>query len=293
MGIANIAQNGFRLGWKKTLGKVFQPINAYTRFPQYHFMGGQVAMRLRSLASRETLKVLDVGSPKCFGLYLAFHSNIEVHLTDIDAASVEESEILWSAIRRRARGKALFSVQDARELKYCDQAFDIVYSMSVIEHVEGQAGDSKSLQEMLRVLKPGGLLLVTVPIGQNYVEQDRVGFQRAVYVPGDQIRHFFTRIYSPATAEERIIKAIPRTTLLDAVTVCRKQNALSRLHRRLGDNAQALLGCFNPLLSVALNYTQRGILPAPSSYGDLHSEDDSYGHLMLAWENTSDNLKTC
>ena len=288
-GITNLLCNGFQLGLKKTLGKIFQPINSYTRFPEYHFLGRQAEHHLQKLASSERPKVLDVGSPKCFGLYLAFHFDIEIHLTDIDPPSVREAEILWGAIKSRGRGKVVFSVQDARALKYPDQEFHIAYSMSVIEHVEGQAGDSESMRQMLRVLKPGGLLLVTVPVGQNYVEQDRLGFQGAARKVRARNRCFFQRIYTPATAEERIVNVVPDTTLIKAITVWRKRNVIFELYRRLGTDIRGLLGCLNPILSVALNDSQEGIFPAPSNYGTLHSGNDLYGDLMFAWEKRSLN----
>jgi hypothetical protein len=59
---------------------------------------------------------------------------------------------------------------------------------------------------------------------------------------------------------------------------------LSKLYRGLGTNARALLGCFNPLFSAALNESAEGVLITPSEYTDLHSAKDIYGDLMLAWQ---------
>jgi len=75
-----------------------------------------------------------------------------------------------------AKGELRFAAQDVRRLDYGDQEFDIVYSMSVIEHVEGQSGDSEAIREMVRVLRPGGLLLASVPFSSTYIEQHREGF---------------------------------------------------------------------------------------------------------------------
>src|SRR5690242_20298390 len=36
-GLRNLLQNGFALGAKRTLGKIAQPINWYTRFPEYYY----------------------------------------------------------------------------------------------------------------------------------------------------------------------------------------------------------------------------------------------------------------
>jgi len=284
LGVANLLRNGLRLGIRKTLGKILQPINSYMRFPEYYFMGDHIQQYLQCFSSAHRARILDVGSPKCFGLFLAFNFDIEIHLTDIYGPAIEECEILWKAIKDDARGKAVFSVQDARALKYPHEAFDAVYSMSVIEHVGGETGDSQSLQEMIRVLKPRGMLLVTVPFGQTYIEQDRVGFEGAARITGNGDRYFFQRIYTPAAVEGRIIKATPNAVLRRAVTVCRETGLISRLYGHLGANGRGLFGFLNPVLSTALNDTREGISLVPSSYSDLHSERDVYGDLMLVWE---------
>jgi SAM-dependent methyltransferase len=286
LGIKNVLHAGFRLGLKKTAGKLLQPVNSYTRFPEYWFMGSEAEQYLRQFPSSRRPKVLDVGSPKLFGLYLAFHFDIEIYLTDIDAPSITEAEVLWGAIRDRAKGKAYFSIEDARSLKYPEENFDMVYAMSVIEHVDGQAGDAEAMREMVRVLKPGGLLLVTVPFGHEYAEQERVGLQGAARQTSSQERFFFQRIYTPAAAEERIVGVVPGATLAKAVSVRRKDSTIARVYRRMGADLRGLCGCFNPILSVALNASQDGIVPVPGNYGALHGPNDVYGDLMLAWNKT-------
>ncbi len=284
LGVANILKNGFRLGARKTVGKILQPINSYTRFPEYQFVERGLREHLERLNPARQIKALDVGSPKCMGLYLAYHLDIEIHLTDIYEPAVDEARILWRSIEGRARGKAVFSAQDARSLKYSQEEFDVVYSMSLIEHVGGEAGDSHSVREMLRVLKPGGILLVTVPLGQSYVEQERIGLEGAAQETQDGNKHFFQRIYTPAAAQERLLKAAPNAVLCRAVSVSRGTQLIPRLYAHLGQNARALLGCLNPILSTAWNSTREGISAVPGSYGSLYSERDLSGDLMLAWE---------
>src|SRR5690606_6783902 len=46
------------------------------------------------------------------------------------------------------------------ELPFADNSFDLVCAFDIIEHVEN---DQKAVEEMLRVLKPGGSICVTVP----------------------------------------------------------------------------------------------------------------------------------
>jgi hypothetical protein len=69
---------------------------------------------------------------------------------------------------------------------------------------------------------------------------------------------------------------------MKAVTVERR--ALAKLYCRLGATVRGLLGCMNPLFSLALNRLHSGIVPIKGSYGPLWSSKDVYGDLMLAWE---------
>jgi SAM-dependent methyltransferase len=47
---------------------------------------------------------------------------------------------------------------DGRRLAFRDGAFDVAYSLSSIEHFGGFAGAREAVEEMVRVLKPGGVL---------------------------------------------------------------------------------------------------------------------------------------
>ena len=49
---------------------------------------------------------------------------------------------------------------DARKLEFEDNSFDIVFSLSSIEHFGGHSGSQKSMEEIARVLKPGGITAI-------------------------------------------------------------------------------------------------------------------------------------
>ena len=142
-GVANLLSNGFLLGAKKTIGKITQPINAYSRFPEYYWFDSAVRRRLLTVPTGTRLKVLDVGSPKMLGLYLGVNTTAELILTDISELNVDEYQVMWRGLEGKAKGKIMFSLADARSLQFRDAEFDVVYSMSVVEHIEGEDGDSR------------------------------------------------------------------------------------------------------------------------------------------------------
>jgi len=67
-------------------------------------------------------------------------------------------------------------------------------------------------------------------------------------------------------------------------TIWRNVGLISKLYRHIGTGVRGLFGCFNPLLSAALNDSHEGFSSPPSHYGDLHSKSDIYGDLVLVWE---------
>jgi len=58
------------------------------------------------------------------------------------------------------RDRLTFLRMDGRRLAFRDGVFDIVYSLSSIEHFGGLAGALATMREMTRVLKPSGLLVL-------------------------------------------------------------------------------------------------------------------------------------
>jgi SAM-dependent methyltransferase len=56
------------------------------------------------------------------------------------------------------RERLWFVKLDGRSLAFADESFDVVYSLSSIEHFGGLDGAVAAVEEMARVLKPGGVL---------------------------------------------------------------------------------------------------------------------------------------
>jgi SAM-dependent methyltransferase len=63
--------------------------------------------------------------------------------------------------------------EDVHRLTYADESFDLVTHTEVLEHVPD---DARALTELLRVLRPGGTMIFTVPMheGAHTIERARI-----------------------------------------------------------------------------------------------------------------------
>lgn len=72
------------------------------------------------------------------------------------------AELAWEGVSKTPRHSALAPVQaDISACPYADQSFDAVICLDVLVHFP-QGHESRALKEFLRVLKPGGLLVLRV-----------------------------------------------------------------------------------------------------------------------------------
>jgi len=71
------------------------------------------------------------------------------------------ADLSWKAEHALAQFGANASVADARCLPFANYSFDLVVAVEILEHIEDDQG---SLVEWSRVLKPGGQLVLTVPL---------------------------------------------------------------------------------------------------------------------------------
>jgi len=75
-----------------------------------------------------------------------------------DVTSVDASSAAVEVLRRRVPGEV--AQADVTTLPFADAAFDAAVLGEVLEHVEDDRG---ALEEVARVLRPGGVLAVSVP----------------------------------------------------------------------------------------------------------------------------------
>ncbi len=96
--------------------------------------------------------ILDVGCGN--GRLYQLFRDLSIQLTgsDISSGLIE--------IAKKTYTDATFEVSDMRSLPFDDNAFDIAYSIAAVHHLP-RAGQQETLREVARVLKPGGLFVMT------------------------------------------------------------------------------------------------------------------------------------
>jgi SAM-dependent methyltransferase len=86
---------------------------------------------------------------------------------------------------RNLNGNVEFVVGSLEDAPLADASFDIVLALDVLEHLDD---DSKGLREAVRLVKPKGLLLLTVPAlpslwgGQDVVSEHRRRYTKRSFV---------------------------------------------------------------------------------------------------------------
>lgn len=142
-------------------------------------------------------RVLDVGSPKLMSIRFAA-LGAQVVATDLDDPAVSRR---WLPTARKL-GLTRYSAGylDARRLPYDADSFDLAYSISVIEHIP-ENGDGLAIEEMLRVVRPGGKVVIEVPYREKGQEIFRNHDSKGAPANAPV---FYERWYDEQTARRRL-----------------------------------------------------------------------------------------
>ncbi|WP_053373550.1 class I SAM-dependent methyltransferase [Paenibacillus sp. FJAT-27812] len=103
------------------------------------------------------MRILDAGCGSGRNLTYLLRSGYEVYATDRSEAAIEQVQALAAAIApawpaERAR------IEAVEQMSYADESFDFIISSAVLHFAENEEHFDQMVQELWRVLKPGGRL---------------------------------------------------------------------------------------------------------------------------------------
>lgn len=94
---------------------------------------------------------------------LAAVPGLRVTGCDVMLGELRRARERVAALPAEARGRVAIAQQEADRLPFKDGAFDLVVLWQVLEHVYGVAAKRRLIDECVRVLRPGGHVLIETP----------------------------------------------------------------------------------------------------------------------------------
>ena len=108
--------------------------------------------------------MIDVGAGAGRHSFEAYRRGADITAFDMSESDMADVGTMFEAMAEAgeagAGGTARAVVGDALALPYDDGTFDVVIASEILEHVPA---DEAAIAELVRVLRPGGVLAVTVP----------------------------------------------------------------------------------------------------------------------------------
>lgn len=162
-----------------------------------------IAEKLQPLFSKQ-LRYLDIGTgPSIFPSWIAKRTQWDV--TCLDKFTWVEKQHEYARKLGLDASRFHVLVHDFLDVDLEPESFDVITNISVIEHFEGRL-DEVAMAKSARLLKPGGVYVLTTPLNEGYardwfVKQDVYG-ESYTSKPV-----FFQRHYDVASFNERIVAA--------------------------------------------------------------------------------------
>ncbi len=130
------------------------------------FAGGRHRLAFDLMESKIGMKILDVGCGKGGFLSSLRRSKNQLYGIDPDEESITQLHSSYPDIRT--------IVASGEELPLASSTFDLIFALDVIEHTNN---DQRIINEIFRVLKYNGVLILSVPYQNPFAFLDIVNFK--------------------------------------------------------------------------------------------------------------------
>lgn len=176
---------------------IFEPIDSI-RYYEFDSLWNEVQWE------RSPQRILDVGSPRLFPIeFLRRNRRTRVLFVNPDPKDISYSTLCVHALDFKER--VVFEQVKIEDLVAPENSFDLISSISVIEHLPDE---KTAIQKMWSLLKPGGDLLLSVPCAaepfEEYIDLDEYG----LYTDSENDFVFGQRFYDETMLIERIFNQI-------------------------------------------------------------------------------------
>jgi 2-polyprenyl-3-methyl-5-hydroxy-6-metoxy-1,4-benzoquinol methylase len=167
------------------------PLHTWSRIWEYPYVYNHLKT-YRENSSDNLPSVVDLGSGVTFFPFSVARLGFRVICADIDPIC-ERDLVKASKCVPREPGMVEFRLINSPALPFSDGEVELVYCISVLEHIEDF---ESTISEMARILKPGGLLLFTIDLDLQGNSEIGVEKYRKLIQTLDQ---YFTACYPHST----------------------------------------------------------------------------------------------
>lgn len=136
------------------------PLHCWSRIWEYPYVFHHLANDIRSYPPGRCARVVDLGSAVTFFPFSIAQLGCHVDCLDIDPSCGPDIEKAASLVDHQL-GSIDFGLISNDRFPLQDGETDALYCVSVLEHIPDS---EKTVNEIVRVLRPGGLLILTIDV---------------------------------------------------------------------------------------------------------------------------------
>ncbi len=259
-----------KMGLLKAYSKVISPVTDWSRFAEF-FLTSEILKK--NLQDGDT--ILDIGSPKLFPIWFATKKYVKIICTDIWKEASLEYLHFWDDIKNNYDSKLTFETADLLDLKYDNEKFDGIFSISTIEHAYDPNWKETVSENLSRVLKNNKIVVITTPFGSKNITQfkENLGYTN-VHLQGEN-SSFFMRIIDQNELNE-FVKTAERYSLFleEYYTVNISASTFSKIIRLFPVHLFVSLGFLYPYFAIQNYNMKKGFHIAENEKYEKHWKAD-------------------